>query len=105
MGVGASSFLGVQSPASGIETQYKQAMYRDFCLACPGENICNIIFGLINQFPEEYLLTSFSLFPENLIRNNCLVMFKAVDEHGQGLLVYRSSQPLQSHFRGVFTLA
>ena len=48
---------------------YKQAMYRDFCLACPRENICNIIFSLINQFPEEYLLTSFLLLPENLIWN------------------------------------
>ena len=84
---------------------YKQAMYRDFYLACPRENICNIIFDLINQFPEEYLLTSFLLFPENLIWNNHLVMFKELGEQGQGLPVYCSPQPLQPHFRGVFTLA
>ena len=82
MGIGASSFLGVQSPASGIERQasnFKHIIYRDFCLVSPRQSLSNIIFHLINQYPEEYLLMSFLLFPADLIWKNSLVMFKAAD--------------------------
>lgn len=64
MGVGASSFLGVQSPASGVEEQiayYKQAVCGAFCFVSPWKSISNFIFDLISQFLEEYSLTSFLL--------------------------------------------
>lgn len=82
MGIGASSFLGVQSPASEIEKQisyYNQALCRAFGLVFPLENISNFIFGIINQFPEKYLLTSFLLFSADLIWKNSLAMFKMED--------------------------
>lgn len=82
MGIGASSFLRVQSPASGVEKQisyYKQAVCRALCLVSPWKSISNFIFALINQFLEEYLLTSFLLSPADLIWKNNSVMFKMVD--------------------------
>lgn len=107
MGIGASSFLGVQLPASGIETPasyYKQAIYRDFCLVSPRKSIGTIIFGLINQFPEEYLLTSFSLFPADLMWKIVWSCSKQWIRMCKVLLPVAAPTLLQSCFRGVFTL-
>lgn len=82
MGTGASSFLGVQSPASGVEKQiayYKQGVCRVFCLVFPWKSISNFIFDLISQVLGGYLLTSFLLSTADLIWKNSLVMFETVD--------------------------
>lgn len=57
MEVGASLFLGVQSPDSGIEMQifYAGTFYLDSLLNC----ISNFMFGLIDQLLREYLLILF----------------------------------------------
>lgn len=81
MGTGASSFLGVQSPATGVEKQisyYKEAICRALCLVSPWKSITNFLFDLINQFLGEYLLMSFLLFLVDLIWKYSLVTFKTV---------------------------
>lgn len=70
MGIGANSFLGVQSTTSGVEKQisyYKQAICRALCLVPPWKSISNFLFDIINQFLGEYFLMSFLLFPEDLM--------------------------------------